>query len=211
MVPTADYVKAVYALDHPAPPAYVSYVTSASAHGIAGDSEPKQTIFVRTKDGAIVAGSIQNFSMQHYHGDDDSNPVSHPIFAPHCYIATNEQPTQWEGRAVVRFLLQPVCPSKDGEDDKDDNLFDTLYADPQTLAPLGVTGTISEEGVSVDLEQHFTRFGSYTYASDISVHVRGHGLLFWVRERGEATYSQYQFYDALPKGLVRRQAAAADR
>lgn len=205
MLPADDYAKAVFILQHPSRPAYISYVTSENAHGIAGDSEPEQTVFVRTKDGAVVAGSLQNFSTGHYEKRDDSNPVSKPFFDPACYAPASEQSANWEGRGVLRIALRPICRNSEG--DASDNPFDSLYVDRGTLVPVGTSGTFDDSGVSVDLEEHFARFGAYVFASDLSAHVRGHGLLFWVRERASVTYSNYQFYERLP-GNIRRQASA---
>ncbi|HEV3153912.1 MAG TPA: hypothetical protein VGZ02_08925 [Candidatus Baltobacteraceae bacterium] len=210
MLPADDYAKAVSALQNPARPAYVSFVTAASARGLRGDSDPAHTVFVRTKDGAIVEGSLENFSTGHYERGDDTNPVSRPAFDPACYAPADEETTQWEGRQALRIALRATCSNKDPDgSDNGDAPFDALYVDPATLAPLGATGTMGEEGVSVDLEEHFARFGPYVFASDLSANVHGHGWLFWVRERATVTYSDYKFYERLP--IIRRQAASGSR
>lgn len=203
MTAAADYAKAAYALAHPSPPAYVSFLTSASARGISGDSEPEHIVFVRTKDGAVVAGSLANFSTGHYDDRKDTNPISRPVFKADCYAAGDEQQTIWENRRVLRITLRPVCAGE-----HDDAPFEHLYADPVSLEPLGVDGTMDDEGMSVDLNEHFARFGAYVLPSDFSVHVHGHGWLFWVRERATVTYSQYKFYERLPQGVQRRQATS---
>ena len=206
MLPANDYAKAVFALQSPARPAYVSFVTAANAHGLAGDSEEPHTVFVRTKDGAVVEGSLQNFSTGHYGGRDDTNPVSRPAFDPRCYAPSSEQTVQWEGRTMLRISLRASCPGEDPDNTNDDHPFDSLYVEPETLLPIGATGTVEDEGMRVDLEEHFARFGPYVFTTDLSAHVRGSGFLFWVRERASVTYSDYKFYDRLP--VVRRQAYA---
>ena len=206
MLPADDYAKAVSFLHRPMP-AYVSFVTVANAHGVAGDSEPERTVFVRTKDGAVVEGNLPQFWTSHYQSNDDTTPVSHPAFVPGCYAATDERTAQWDGRQAVRISLRATCAQHDPDGDNSDEPFNALYADPATLLPLGASGTIQDEGVTVDLEEHFARFGPYVFASDLSAHVRGHGFLFWVRERATVTYSDYKFYDRLP--VVRRQASAS--
>ncbi len=205
MIPADDYAKAVFMLQHPSRPPYVSFQTSASAHGIAGDSEPFQTVFVRTKDGAVVEGTLQNFSTGHYESRQNTNPVTRPAFRPQCYVPQSEKKTTWEGSSVLEISLSAVCRDTDG--DTSDNPFGRLYVDPVSLTPVGAAGTFDDSGVTVDLEEHFGRFGSFVFPSDVQAHVRGHGLLFWLRERATVTYSNYQFYERLP-GNIRRQASA---
>jgi len=203
VLPADDYAKAAFFLQNPARPAYVSFATSAHAHGIARDDEPEHVVYVRTSDGAVVYGSLQQFSTGHYAKTGDTNPVSRPAFKPQCYAAAGEAPATWDGRQVLRLSLRSTCRDADGDPEP----FDALYADPATLQPLGASGAIQDEGVSVTLEERFARFGAYVFASSLSAHVTGHGWLFWVRERADVTYENYAFYERLP-GTIRRQAGA---
>ncbi|HEY8298303.1 MAG TPA: hypothetical protein VIG32_09805 [Candidatus Baltobacteraceae bacterium] len=197
----ADYARAVAALDSGHFPAYVSYDSRDWARGIDRESDGPQTVYVRTKDGAIVQGPPSEHRNPQIAVNDErgSNPISDPAFKARCYRAQSEESVQRNGRAALRFDLAPTCGPND------DYPFATLYADAQTLVPIEVDGTVSTEGVRVRLAQNFAQFNGYTLPSTLLVDVKGRGLLFWLREHAQLQYSDYKFYAANP--VPRRQTA----
>lgn len=101
----------------------------------------------------------------------------------------------WNGTAAIAIALgEKAAPCGD------DITFETIYVDPTASTILGADGTESNDGVVVDLSLHYARFGKYVMPTYLAAHVHGHGLLFWVRQRAEVTYSNYAFED------VRRQS-----
>lgn len=199
-----DYSRVIALMSAQHLPAYVSYVERGNAWGIGGydgngDSKP---VYVRTSDGAIVAGPKPMERDEQYRDKRDSNPVSRPAFDPKCYAPVSEARDVWDGRPALRFALRPTC----GNDDHD-SPFDTLFADATTFAPLAVTGRFSDSGVGVALSQTYAPIGKVILPAKLSVDVGGHGLLFWVREHVRVEYVDYTFYQENP--VVRRQSVAA--
>lgn len=199
----ADYARAVAYLDRGRLPAYVSFVERTSARGIARDGDGPQRIYVRMSDGSIVSGvpPANAHVVQTSNGDSDNPFGKRAFFDPACYSAASEDPTQWNGQPALRFELHAAC--KDGPG------ITELYADPQTLRPIAVDGTVTdpdESNMTVALELRYTTAGQYTVPSSIRAHAVGHGWLFWARERAEVDYSDYQFF-AKPD-FERRQASA---
>ncbi len=191
MMVAADYAKAVAYLDRARLPAYVSFVEQAWARGIGGDSEAPQRIYVRISDGAIVEGAPPaNAHVVNTNDGEGDNPFrKHPFFDPACYVPKSENQTQWNGQSTVRFELQATCDQ--------DNGISELYADPQTLRPIAVDGTMTDTGdshMTVAIELRYTTTGIYTVPSSIRARAVGHGWLFWARERAEVDYSNYQFF-----------------
>lgn len=208
MIPAMDYARAIAYLDRAGLPAYVSFVESASARGLGSDDEPPQRIYVRVADGAILSGVPPSASHTVRSGPADSdNPFGpHALFQPACYEASAEQPVRWNGRAALRFelRLKPSC-------DKDVTMT-ALYADPQTLRPIAVEGSVPDSdrsGMTVALEERFEAVAGHTVPSSIEAHAVGRGWLFWARERARVQYASYEFYDTNP--VVRRQARTTPR
>jgi len=155
----ADYAKAVAYLDRDRLPAYVSFVEQAWARGIGGDSEAPQRIYVRISDGSIVEGTPPaNAHVVQTNNADSDNPFrKHPFFDPQCYVPKSENPTQWNGQPAVRFELQATCDQDSG--------ISELYADPQTLRPIAVDGTMTDTGdshMTVAIELRYATTGPYT-------------------------------------------------
>lgn len=205
MTAATDYAKAEALLTRPLP-AYVSYVQTGSARGIGNGSGAPSTVYVRTKDGAIVSGVGQSSIRTAHYSSNGGNPVTSPAFMPKCYQPVSESPARWDGNAATEIALRDVCGG-----DPEDNPFTTLYVDPNSGAPVAVDGTFSDSGVSVMLTQRYGRFGAYVFPTRIDANVRGRGMLFWVREYAQDTYAQYRFYDVLPKGVARQQASRVRR
>lgn len=201
MTAATDYAKAEALLTRPLP-AYVSYVRTGSARGIGNGNDAARTVYVRTKDGAIVSGTAGSTIQTTHYSSNGGNPVTSSPFTPKCYKPVSESPARWDGNAATAIALRDVCGG-----DPEDNPFTTLYVDPATGAPVAADGTFSESGVSVTLTQRYGRFGAYVLPTGINANVRGHGMLFWVREYAQNAYSDYRFYDVLPKGIPRQQAA----
>lgn len=199
----ADYARAVAYLDRGRLPAYVSFVEQTSAHGIARNGDGPQRIYVRMSDGSIVSGvpPANAHVVQTSNGDSDNPFRPHSFFDPACYNATSEDQRQWNGQPALRFKLQATC--------KDEPGITELYADPQTLRPIAVDGTVTdtdEANLTVALELRYATVGEFTVPSSIRAHAVGHGWLFWARERAEVDYTDYQFF-ARPE-FERRQASA---
>jgi hypothetical protein len=199
----ADYAHAAAYLDRARLPAYVSFIEQATARGIAGDREAPQRIYVRTSDGVIVSGvPPQNVHVVKTNTGGSDNPFGkQPLFDPKCYTPESENPTRWNGRPATRFVLQSTCKA-----DADIGITE-LYADPQTLRPIAVDGTVKDidANMTVAIEMDYTTVGAYTVPESIRAHAVGHGWLFWARERAEVDYTNYEFYTQAE--FTRRQAA----
>lgn len=194
----ADYASIVHVFQAQRLPAFISYTEEASARGIANAADGPVRVVVDVKNGKVVERSPDGAETSSTKDHGGSDAVTRYFFSATCYHATGERTTNWNGRAAIAMTLH-----YDGgkECDKDSPFtVSTLYADPQTREPLAAEGSESDEGVSVDISATYGRFGAYVMPETVSAHVRGHGWLFWVRERGEARYSNYDFQ------VVRRQS-----
>ncbi|HUY11654.1 MAG TPA: hypothetical protein VMV73_05275 [Candidatus Dormibacteraeota bacterium] len=195
MFVSAYYARAAAYLARTRLPAYVSFVERASAHGIGHDRDVTPRVYVRTADGAIVSGVPPADSHAYQSKNGTSyNPFSkHWLFHPRCYVPTSANQTQWNGHAALRIELKPTC--------KGDSGITELYADPQTLRPIAVDGNIvdpSDPTVITAIELRYATIDRYTVPSSLRVHVVGHGWLFWMRERADVEYTEYEFYQAAP-------------
>lgn len=202
MALTADYDRAVAYLQRSQLPAYVSFVEQASARGVAGDREDPQRIYVRISDGAVVSGVPPRAShVVRTDRGDGGNPFGKGwYFDSSCYVPTNEEQTRWNGSPAIRFQLRATC--------ENDNAVSELYADPQTLRPMAVDGTIpdtEDAHMTIAVEVRYGRFAGYTVPMTLNAHAVGHGWLFWARERVEVDYTGYQFYQTAE--FARRQAS----
>ncbi len=185
--PANDYAAAVAALRTQSLPAYVSYTEEASARGLGNGRDAPARLTVDSRTNTIVE-KPKDYS------SGNTPPTKH-VFEPACYAPTTEHLISWNGRNALAINVRRVTPSC-----ADDTTFDVIYADPSTLQLLGADGSENDGGVSVDFSVHYGRFGNYVMPTSLRVHAHGHGLLFWVRERAEVTYSNYDFEN------VRRQS-----
>jgi hypothetical protein len=193
-----DYARILEMLtkQHLAP--YVSYDSFDRVNGLGNDSK-RDHIVVRVHDGKIVAWQ------SHFSVDSDaaktaghSNPVSRPLFNPACYRATSEHATSFEGHDVIAIALVATC--KNTRPDEHDYPFTMLYADPHTMQPIDVSGTVPESEnsnlVSVSLDERFATVADRVLPSSIKVDVSGSGLMFWLQVHVVETYTNYQFLEA---------------
>lgn len=191
----ADYDAAVKALRSQTLPAIVEYTEQGDAHGLKRMDDGPIHVVIDTRNNRIV-------SKTGAHGDDDlsddDGPVTRRLFDPTCYSPTSERSKNWKGHDAVAIS---VTNSRDCKNQQLDIM--TVYADASTHDLLGADGTETDDGVTVDYGVEYGRFGNYVMPSVISAHVRGHGWLFWVRERAQVRYSDYVFRP------VRRQTGTA--
>ena len=206
MIAATDYALVLAAMNRQRFPAYVSYTqrTTASTSGIVrifgfGDADESGTYTVRTSDGVVVErpgthkGSL--WGERSRGGAQESNPVTHPVFDLHCYVPQSEERAPFNGREALRFDLAPVRSKTCGNADPSDHdtPFTTLYADPSTYRPLGVTGFFNDSHVKVDLAETFATIDGRTLPARITVSIKGSGLMFWLHVHAEQTYENYQF------------------
>ncbi|HTA40069.1 MAG TPA: hypothetical protein VK760_13380 [Candidatus Acidoferrales bacterium] len=189
----ADYARVVDLLTKQKLAPYVAYVTRDRISGLAHDGEDGR-IVVRTSDGKIVSGKQHvdvNVANSSFSGLD-SNPVSQPVFAPHCYRATGETPATLDGSAVLKLTLTATCGSYH------DYPFTTLYVDPQTYRPLEVSGIATpgdgdSKSVTVALDERYAGFDGRWMPVSLNVDVTGSGVMFWLQVHLREIYSAYEF------------------
>lgn len=200
MTAATDYARAVAFFNRSRLPAYVSFIETSWARGIGGARQAPQRLFVRTSDGAILSGvpPAGGRVLSGENGERFEPFGKHRFFKPHCYDATSENPTHWNGIPAVRFRLASRCSGDSG--------ISELYADPQTLRPIAVDGDVTDSGnhMTVAIEVRYATIRQYTVPTSIRAHAVGHGWLFWARERAEVDYSGYRFYST---PISRRQSA----
>ncbi len=203
MLLSADYAHAVAYLDRRRLPPYVSFIERGTAHGLESFDDGRQRVYVRTSDGAIVSFTKAGVERDANSNSNDGNPFrSDWLFNPSCSTPISEEPWRWNGISTLRFTLRSTCSN--------DVAISHLYADPQTLEPIAIDGSVSDGGdgrMSVALEMRYTQVDGYTVPSEVRVHAVGHGWLFWARERADVTYSDYAFYGN--QSVIRRQATTA--
>jgi len=200
MMIAADYSHAVAYLDRTRLPAYVYFAEQASAQGVSREQDSQQRIYVRTSDGAVIAGEAPGGAdVLHSRNVNGANPFGkRSFFKPSCYIPKSESLATWDGQAALRFELQPACKDSGGASE--------LYADPRIFRPIAISGLINtDSNIGVAIEMRYTTIGQYTVPSSMRVHVIGHSWLFWVRERAQVDYTDYKFYQSLD--FARRQAS----
>ncbi len=188
-----DYARVVELLAKQQLAPYVAYVARDRISGLARDHEDGR-IVVRTSDGKIISGKqhvdvdVGNSSFNGL----DSNPVSQPVFAPHCYRATGETPATLDESPVLKLTLTPTCGSYH------DYPFTTLYIDPQTFRPLEVSGVASpgdgdSKSVTVALDQRYAGFDGRWMPVSLKIDVTGTGFMFWLQVHLSEIYSDYEF------------------
>lgn len=182
---TADYEAAVKALRAQALPAIVEYTEQGDAHGIKHFSDGPIRVVIDTRNNRVISktGPDKDDSL-----NDDDGPVTRRLFDPACYRPTGERSTNWNGHDAVAISVAETGGCKNQEFD-----IATVYADPATHELFGADGSETDEGVTVDYAVEYGRFRGYVMPSAISAHVRGHGWLFWVRERAQIRYTDYVF------------------
>ncbi len=187
---SADYNAAAKMLKRPLP-AYVTY--SQKTHTKFGpvSRDDSGTITVRVADGKIVKGKASNVQVQGVNVQD--NAVSHSTFDTLCYQAKSARLTKYDGLSAEAIALRSTCDSKGDAD------FDTLYVNPATHEPLGVTGSQTDSGVAVALELRYARFSDYFMPSLLNVTVKGSGFMFWLDVIAHQEYSNYRFTSTIPK------------
>jgi hypothetical protein len=188
-----DYARVVELLSKQQLAPYVAYVARDRLSGLANDHEDGR-IVVRTSDGRVVSGK-QHFDVDI--GDSsfnglNSNPVSKPVFAPHCYRATGEALATLDESPVLKLTLTPTCGSYH------DYPFTTLYVDPQTFRPLEVSGVATpgdgdSKSVTVALDQRYAAFDGRWMPVSLKVDVTGSGFMFWLQVHLNEIYSEYEF------------------
>jgi hypothetical protein len=184
--PANDYASAVAALRHQTLPAYVEYTEESFARGMANEQGVQTRVVVDSRTNKIVSRTPAT-------GDSDNTPPTQRVFRPDCYQPRDERAVTWNG--AIAITLGAKAATCD-----DDITFETIYTDPSSSTILGADGTESNDGAVVDLSLHYARFGKYLMPTYLAANVHGHGLLFWVRQRAQVTYSNYAFED------VRRQS-----
>ena len=188
-----DYARVVELLTKQQLAPYVAYVVRDRIGGLAHDHEDGR-IVIRTSDGKIVSGKqhvdvdIANSAFSGL----DSNPVSQPVFAPHCYRATGETPATLDESPVLKLTLAPTCGTYH------DYPFTTLYIDPQTFRPLEVSGVATpgdgdSKTVTVALDQRYAGFDGRWMPVSLKVDVTGSGFMFWLQVHLSEIYSDYDF------------------
>jgi hypothetical protein len=192
-----DYARTIEYLSKTQLPPYIAYVAHDAIRGM-HDASSTDRIVIRVSDGKIVSGST------HFHVDNDhfvsqdSNPVSNPVFDPKCYRATGEVQATFEGAPALEISLIPTCGEKHPGDN--DYAIRTLYANPQTLAPIDARGTGPSDSdskyVSLTIDERFATFGGHVMPSSMNVDVSGSGLMFWLQVHLQETYTDYQFLNS---------------
>lgn len=178
----ADYDRAVHALRSQKLPAYVSYVETGYARGLAGARVAPTHITVDVATGKIVAESPSGKD------NGDATPVTKNLFNPDCYAAGTERLTTWNASQVIAIGVSSTGTCKD-----DDLFVRTIYADATSGALLGADGTVNDESMQVDLSVHYATVDGYVMPTAVDAHAHGHGWLFWARERAGARYTNYSF------------------
>ncbi len=187
-----DYASATRHLQNTYP-AYVAYVQRVHAKVGPIVKNDETTVVVRTSDGSIVKGkpaSIQVNVGKTYHG----NVVTHPPFDPACYTPLSAARTTYDGVAAEAIALKATCHSKRSDDED----FSTLYVDPDSHQPLGVTGASIEENVAVHIEEGFGLVDGYTVPTVLAVSVKGKGWMGWLNVAARVSFSHYQFLTTEP-------------
>lgn len=195
----ADFVQTVRAFQAQRLPAYVAYTERAAARGIVRENDTPVRVTVDTRTGRIVERSPKDANRIVDTGSEDGDSVVRYLFDPSCYAPVSERTARWNDRPALAISLKALPARACAQEPLS---LSTLYADPATFEPLGADGTQSDEGVTVDFAVAYGRFNGYLMPVTVSAHVKGRGLLFWVRERGEARFSDYAFL------AVRRQAGS---
>ncbi|HET9029833.1 MAG TPA: hypothetical protein VFN49_06620 [Candidatus Aquilonibacter sp.] len=187
-----DYDVAVAALRTQKLPAYVEYVQSSDAHGLAGYHGTPQRIVVDVRAKKIVSESPSGDGRDR---GNDSPALKH-LIDPNCYRPTGERSARWNGHDAIAISVRATASSCDDLD------VHTVFADASTGELLGADGSEDDDGMTVDFSVQYARFGSFVMPTSLSAHAHGHGWLFWARERAEVRYSDYRFTD------TRRQATS---
>lgn len=182
MTAAADYDRAVQTLRTQKLPAYVSYVETGYAKGLAGARVKATHITVDVATGKIVAESPSGGD----HGD--ATPVTRNLFNPSCYAPRAERTATWNGMRVIAIDVSAAKTCK-----SDDLFVKTIYADATSGALVGADGMENDDDMQVDLSVHYATFDGYVMPTAIDAHAHGHGWLFWARERAGARYSDYTF------------------
>lgn len=193
----ADYARVIEQISRAHLTPYVAYVVQDTINGL-GASESRERIVIRVQDGKVVSGHMHTAVVEGNDEISSMNPVSRPIFDPACYRATGERPTTIDGSAEIAFTLVPTCPDKHPGDHN--HPFTTLYADPGTLRPLDVNGTVTGgkngTNVSVTMDEAFGRYGGRVMPSTMKVDVSGSGWMFWLQVHVHETYTDYEFLNS---------------
>lgn len=195
----SDYARVLDQLSNARLTPYVAYVSHDTVNGMGHDSTQSR-IVVRVRDGKIVSGhSHMTFDTNVYH-NEDSNPVTAPIFDAACYQATGESNASYNGAPAIKLSLAPIC--KEPHNDDHDYAFTDLYVEPGTLRPIDAHGTIppdnDDKNVSLTLDQRFAAVGGRVMPSSMKVDISGSGLMFWLQIHVEETYSDYRFLSSAP-------------
>lgn len=179
----SDYEAAVKALRTQTLPAFVAYTEAESAHGIVHWGRKTVRVVVDVKNKRVISQTPTSDDG----GIHDADAATKRIFDPACYSATGEKRERWNDMDVIAISVtrSPAC--KGGDE------FQTVYADATTLDLVGADENDNDEDISVDISVRYARFGQYVMPASVSAHVRGHGWLFFARERGEMTFSDYSF------------------
>ena len=142
----ADYARVIEQLSRAHLTPYVRYVVQDTINGL-GASATRERIVIRVEDGEIVSGRMHAAVKT----DDDEigvmNPVSRPIFDPACYRATSEASASLDGAPAMAFTLVSTCP--DLHPGNHNHPFTTFYAEPGSLRPLDVNGTVNSHDLSL--------------------------------------------------------------
>jgi hypothetical protein len=200
----ADYAHIVSLLRKQQLAPYVAYLKSDHATGMAHVQSDGRVV-VRISDGSIVSGESSGIEAGDYH--NHSNPVTHPSFDPACYRATSESSATYNDIPAIKFELSPVCRDPDSNDkDGDDYPFTTLFANPQDLRPIAVSGSFRPSDphadVTVKLDQRYDVFDGRVLPSRLKVDVDGGGWMFWLHIHVTETYHDYQFLKSPTPVLV---------
>ena len=161
-----------------------------------GASSSRERIVVRVEDGKVISGHMHT-AVATNDEVQNMNPVSRPLFDPACYRATGEVTTTVAGTPAIAFALAATCPDKHPGDH--DHPFTTLYAQPGTLRPLDVNGTIvgkNRNDVTLTMDQTFADFDGHVMPASMKVDVSGSGLMFWLQVHVRETYTTYQFLNS---------------
>jgi hypothetical protein len=192
----ADYARVIEQISKVHLTPYVAYVAEDTVDGFRA-SATRERIVIRVADGKVISGRMHSTVMTDDGQIESMNPVSRPIFDPACYRATGEQSTTVAGAPAIAFTLANTCPDKHPGDHN--HPFTTLYAQPGTLRPLDVSGTITDNDsryVSVSMDESFAEFGGRVMPSSMKVDVSGSGLMFWLQVHVHETYSDYEFMNS---------------
>jgi hypothetical protein len=188
----ADYDAAVKALRTQTLPAIVEYTEQGTASGLKRIDDGPIRVVIDTRTNRIVSktGVHKDDSL-----DDDDGPVTRRIFNPVCYSPARERATNWNGHSAIAISVEKAGGCKNQEFD-----VGTVYADATTGDLLGADGSETDEGISIDYNVEYARFNNYVMPLRISAHAKGHGWLFWARERAEIRYSDYVFHPVRRQG-----------